>query len=146
MVLLREEHTFYQTRVLETGKTCYSEYKPRDILEAGCIQGGSTIEGRQAAAGKLLNTNRMIPIPVYPKRGIYMFPTTSNKSKQCIWLSYYHIHSYEERAAGTHIRFIDGTGMDILVSIYTIDKQYKKTSQVIAETLRHQYFPDLLLR
>lgn len=54
-----------------------------------------------------------------------MFPTSSMKNKECVWLSYYQINCNEERNNKTYIMFKDGT-------YFYFENQFTRTSKVIA--------------
>jgi len=114
--------------------------KPLNILKESCLYYGASLQGRQCAASAVLGTNRMLPAAINPRSGIYMFPTSSGKSQQCIWLSYYLIDSFKTSGQYVHICFYDGSMLEVQASRRIIDNQYKKTSQVIANLNRPLLF------
>lgn len=134
------ESAYFQSVLLEKGRTVKSTYSPLKIIDFTCIINGSTLKGRNEAVKRILNAATKLPIPISPQRGIYMFPTAAAKSQQCIWLAFEHIKGYEERNGMTYIEFNDGTGLFTEASLNTIDSQYKRTSHLIVQLNRKILF------
>lgn len=69
-----------------------------------------------------------------------MVPTSSPKSLECAWISYFHVEGYEQRDDKTYIYFRDGTGIyvDVVESIF--HNQMIRTGQLIAQINRPIHF------
>lgn len=117
---------------MEFEKECYSIQKPLHILEKSCLRFGATLTGRRRAAAQLLGTNIMLPAPVKPLYGLYMFPVASDKNEHNVWLSYYAIKHCETFGKSALVHFKDDTTLEVSVSARILDNQRKKTAQVIA--------------
>lgn len=137
--IIAKDSNYYRSRILEKGKESSSVYKPDNIMNYSCIVYGASLEGRRNAVELMLKTRIKLPIPVFPDHNVYMFPTASIRKKDCVWLSYYHIYDYEQRDDKTYIIFRDGSGLYVNASESTVDMQFKKTSQVIAQLNRHPF-------
>lgn len=138
--IMAKDSAYYRTRILEIGREINVIHKAEQILNNSCLMNGSTLSGRQAAVKQVLKAYSKLPIPVIPNKGVVMLPTASSKSKDCVWISYYHVHYFEQRDHKTFVSFRDGTGLFINTSANTIDMQFKKTSQVIAQMERSAFF------
>ncbi|MGM8364805.1 competence protein ComK [Virgibacillus sp. W0181] len=130
------DSAYYRSDVWEGTKIRHSIYPPEKILDDSCILFGSNLEGRKQAAAKLLKTNTKLPFAVIPSQGVYMIPTASTRNKRCIYVSYFHVASYEAKENKTFIYFADGSGMVADTSVNSFDMQYKKASQLIVHSHR----------
>lgn len=137
---------YYRSEIFENNETFYSVRSPLSLLDDGCISGGASLEGREVAVGKILNTRTKLPVPVDPDNGIYMLPTLSKRNKDCVWLSYYQIDKYEQVDERTLVVFKDGTNIYVKVSEAVLDLQFKRTSQVIAQLNSDRLFGSLPLQ
>ncbi|WP_164218418.1 competence protein ComK [Virgibacillus sp. YIM 98842] len=138
--IMHKESSYYRSWILEGERERFVLHKPEKIIEHNCLIYGTTMEGRKTAVQSILKSARKLPIPVSPEKGFYMIPTTSTRKKDCVWLAYHHIKSYEQRDDKTYISFYDGTGLFVNISEFAFDMQYKRTSQVIVHLNRPVIF------
>jgi competence protein ComK len=139
IAILRLYDPIYQSRVLEADKEILVEQPPLSIIDHSCMQYGSSYEGRVHAIGRLLRTDKKVPIPVHPAHGVFMLPTSSPTNTHCVWLSFYHIQSYKETKSRTQVGFYNGTALFVETSERSFDQQYKRTGTVIA-LLNNEHF------
>lgn len=130
----------YRSKIFDVNGTEYSIYTPYRIIANSCLINLSSIDGRKSAVKHILGTSSKIPIPVNPKKGIYLFPTASIRNKDCAWFSFYQIESYMPHKGKTYVTFKDGTYVYADISFMAFDRQYKKTSHVIARFHQHIIF------
>lgn len=130
----------YRSQILDVSGTEFSVYNPYRIISNSCLLNLSSIEGRKTAVKHILGTSSKIPIPVNPKEGIYLFPTASIRSSDCAWFAFYQIESYVPHDGKTYVAFKDGTYAYADISFMAFDRQYKKTSHVIARFHQHIIF------
>ncbi|WP_156290904.1 competence protein ComK [Oceanobacillus salinisoli] len=145
MLILMESSMYYRSLIIEENQETdnsskYSHFKPEQIIDYNCKRYGSTLNGRKEVVKEILHSSSKIPIPIIPHLGIYIFPTASNKNKNCVWLAYHHIKDYKEHNDKTMVSFFDGTGMEINSSTSVFDRQYKRASQVIVHFNRSLLF------
>ena len=139
IAVFRLHDPVYQSRVLEADKEILVEQSPLSIIDHSCMQYGSSYEGRVHAIGRLLRTDKKVPIPVHPAHGVFMLPTSSPTNTNCVWLSFYHIQSYKETKSRTQVSFYNGTALFVETSERSFDQQYKRTGTVIA-LLNNEHF------
>ena len=60
---------------------------PFQIMEDSCKYFGSTYEGRKDSARSILGAEYKVPVIVEDTDNLIVFPTTSPKSDDCIWIS-----------------------------------------------------------
>lgn len=130
----------FQSKIVDEQGEYYSVHSPREILSFNCIRHHSSLEGRELAAKRILQTNSKLPISINPDLGLYFFPTTSPRNTNCVWISYYQISDYLTVDTKTTVYFYDGTSITTDVSIHVLEQQFKKTSQLIASFYRDLTF------
>lgn len=130
------ESGYFSAKIMENNKIIFSVHHPMGILDFNCLKHGASLDGRNESVKEFLQSNSKLPVPVVPMKGIFMFPTTSAKNDDCVWISYYQVKRFEKRNEMTYIYFRDKTGMYVNISCNQFDLQMKKTGQVIAELLR----------
>ncbi|WP_349410102.1 competence protein ComK [Pseudalkalibacillus sp. SCS-8] len=84
-------HGHLHSLIVETDRELIIQKKPLQIINESCLFHGSSYKGRVEGATHLTNYNRMVPIMICNRTGIYMFPTQSPKSEACLWFSHDHI-------------------------------------------------------
>jgi|SRR5690625_3240948 len=132
MAIIGENTGYYRTKIIEEDKVKHSPHSPLQILDHNCIINGASLEGRSHTVRKILRSKTKLPIPIQPKKGIYMFPTISMKNTNCVWISYFHVKNHEDRDKKTYIQFENNKHFYVNTSANQFDRQMKRTSQVIA--------------
>ncbi|WP_077329275.1 competence protein ComK [Virgibacillus siamensis] len=138
--ILMKDSSYYRSLILDNQGERHSKYWPEEIIDHSCLPYFSSLEGRRKSVKKLVKIHNKVPIPVIPGKGVYMLPTASAKSMDCVWLSYYQIERYEQQGDKTYVEFRDGTGLYINTSEKAFDKQFQRTGDVIARMSRSIFF------
>ena len=76
-----------QSLVYEDEDRFLVNQSPFEIMEDSCKYFGSTYEGRKDSAKSILGAEYKVPVIVEDKDNLIVFPTTSPKSQDCIWIS-----------------------------------------------------------
>ena len=119
-----------KTLVLEEGNTFVVDMPPSKIMEESCNFYGSSLEGRQEGAAKLLNVSYKIPIIVEDVNNIIFFPTASPRKKDCVWISLNNIKNYYQNNNDIVIVFRNGKKIKVKESYYIIDSQILKATRL----------------
>ncbi|MGM8211388.1 competence protein ComK [Virgibacillus sp. W0430] len=140
------ESTYYRSIIFEGNTVRKSTHSPEKILDNSCTFYGASLAGRKETAVNILKSSSKLPVAVIPSQGVYMIPTASPRKNDCIYVSYFHIKSYESRENQTFICFTDQSGLLVNISANSFDKQYKKASQLIVHyhrdvIYRKEYMP-----
>lgn len=123
----------FRTEIIEKDGVTFSLKSPLAILSSSTRENGLTLEGSFEIAKKILKTNSKLPASISPFAGIYFFPTTSPRNKDCIWFSFYQIKDYKEvNEKKVAVILQGGRVMIVDTSFNQFDLQYKKTCQIIA--------------
>ncbi|WP_088104311.1 competence protein ComK [Halalkalibacter urbisdiaboli] len=124
----------YETIVVERNQVLYVNKTPLQLIEAACLEGGASYEGRREAVSYLIGARNKVPLPISPGEHIYALPTHSPKQFECIWLFYYHIKTFKPDPKfpnQTIIIFKSNLDLTLNVSYSTIEKQMQRTSYCI---------------
>lgn len=131
--IVKKDSSYYRSLVLEGTDTKRMIHNSEQIIDDSCLAYGSSLEGSKRSAAKILKSTKKLPVTICSKRGIYFFPTSSINNRDCVWLAYHHIHDYTQTDNKTYIQFINGSGIYVNTSTYTIDNQMKRTSELIVQ-------------
>lgn len=145
-LLMKVDDGKYRTKIIELDNIIHIDQDPLEIIDENCTSSGASLEGRSATVRRILNSNTNLPIPVHVHEGVYLFPTISTSNDNCIWISYFHIFSHEPLGNKSLITFQNGQQIIVDLSYNRLDKQKKRTSEVIAYFYRLGHFPNYCLR
>src|SRR5690625_819271 len=96
--IMRKKTEYHRTKINEKDKIKHSPHSPLQLLDHNCIINGASLEGRIKTVKKILRSKTKLPIPIQPKKGIYMFPTISMKNINCVWISYFHVKEQDRKS------------------------------------------------
>ena len=136
MAIISKNTGYYRTKIIEEDKIKHSTLSPIQILNYNCTINGAALEGRIQTVETILKSKTKLPIPIHPKKGIYLFPTISMKRKSCVWISYFHVKDHGDRDKRTYIQFKNNKFFYVNISVNQFDQQMKRTGQVIAYFFR----------
>lgn len=127
MALRPAAHIDYYTIVQETDCLLYVKKTPLQLIEAACLKGFCSYEGRRTAIVHLTGFKRKVPVPIYPDRNIYAFPTSSPTRFDCIWIFAAHVKSIKHDSA-THILFNNEQELKVNESYKVLNTQIYRTA------------------
>ena len=104
---------------------------PFQIMEESCKYFGSTYEGRKDSARSILGAEYKVPVIVEDTDNLIVFPTTSPKSDDCIWISLKRVKNFE-RIDNSNTRVIFDNNREIIVpvSYRTLENQISRASRL----------------
>ena len=107
------------------------EQSPFQIMEESCMYFGSTYEGRKESARSILGAEYKVPVIVEDTDNLIVFPTTSPKSDDCIWISLKRVKNFE-RIDNSNTRVIFDNNREIIVpvSYRTLENQISRASRL----------------
>lgn len=118
------------SRVLEE-TTEYIVNKPSfEIIEDSCMYFGSTYQGRYDGTKNLLGMSYKLPIIIEESRNIIFFPTSSPRTKECIWVALTHLDNYSIDKNNAYISFKNGYKLKVNVSIFALENQVLRASRL----------------
>lgn len=137
--ILHMDSPYYRTKIYEENRVIYSKHHPLQIIDYSTTLNGSSVQGRSKTVKRILKSKSKLPIPVIPNLGMFLFPTTSVRNRDCVCLSYYHVKEFKQHGNKLAVILKDDKVLLLDISYNQFDLQIKRTSQVIA------YFHRLLV-
>jgi competence protein ComK len=100
-------------------KDCFS------IVKDSCLYFGSTFEGRKCGAKDYLNCQFKVPIIIEDSKNLIVFPTSSYRRKDTIWIAYQNLLDYKKSDVNdTILYFKNSSTLKINVKYNIIDNQF----------------------
>ena len=104
---------------------------PFEIMEESCKYFGSTYEGRKESAKAILGAEYKVPVIVEDSDNLIVFPTTSPKSEDCVWISLKRVKSFAKVDSGnTKIIFDNNKEIIVRISYRTLENQISRASRL----------------
>lgn len=104
---------------------------PFKIMEDSCKYFGSTYSGRKDSAREMLGAEYKVPILVEESENLIIFPTTSPKADDCIWISLKRIKNFVKiDSYNTKIIFDNGKELIVPCSFRTIENQVARAARL----------------
>ena len=104
---------------------------PFEIMEESCKYFGSTYEGRKESAKSILGAEYKVPVIVEDSDNLIVFPTTSPKSEDCVWISLKRVKSFAKVDSGnTKIIFDNNKEIIVPISYRTLENQISRASRL----------------
>ncbi|CQR47019.1 Competence transcription factor [Paraliobacillus sp. PM-2] len=121
----------YISQVIESnGAINYVKQSPISLIDFACQYFGSTLQGRQESARKILNAKHKVPISINPLCGMYFFPTVSPQHPFCSWISHSYVNCVHEAPENrTEFIFKNGSSITLDVSYGSMVNQLQRTAQ-----------------
>ncbi|GGH86964.1 competence protein ComK [Pullulanibacillus pueri] len=143
MALLPIDSPFgeHWTLVIESYRVLQVTRKPLTIIDESCKFFGSSYKGRKEGAAALLNYTHMAPIAISDAFEITLFPLTSPKNRECIWLIHQHIKNCEDAQDGTLIQFTNYQVKTLPIHFGTFEMKLNRAAQYRCKLLEsRQYY------
>lgn len=104
---------------------------PFQIMEDSCKYFGSTYEGRKDSAKAILGAEYKVPVIVEDMDNLIVFPTTSPKADDCIWISLKRVKAFEKvDSINTKVIFDNNKEIIVPVSYRTLENQISRASRL----------------
>lgn len=101
-----------------------------DLINESCNYYCSSFKGRIEGSTYLLGNNYKTPIIISENLEIILFPTTSYKAIDCVWINYNYIDKYYAEDDKTVIVFKNKKKITINIPNKIINKQILKSSRL----------------
>ncbi|MFD1017787.1 competence protein ComK [Thalassobacillus hwangdonensis] len=103
---------------------------PGKMIDDACKFFASSLAGRTEGTKQVSGFTHKPPIVISQSMGMYFFPITSPKRKDCTWIAHAHIQSiHSVDGYNTIMRFSNGTAITLPVSKGVIANQIQRTAQ-----------------
>lgn len=120
-----------ESLVYEDDERFLIHQSPFQIMEESCKYFGSTYEGRKDSAKAILGAEYKVPVIVEDTDNLIVFPTTSPRSEDCIWISLKRIKYFEKiDSINTKVIFDNNREIVVPVSYRTLENQISRASRL----------------
>ena len=119
-----------KTKVLENNISYLINLKIIDIIDESCKYYGSSYKGRVSASNYLLGISYKVPIILSEYNEIIMFPTSSQRDKNCIWINYSYVKNFYSLNNKVIIEFKNSKKIELDISKSVINNQILKSSRL----------------
>lgn len=120
-----------ESLVYEDDERFLIHQSPFQIMEESCKYFGSTYEGRKDSAKAILGAEYKVPVIVEDTDNLIVFPTTSPRSEDCIWISLKRIRYFEKiDSINTKVIFDNNREIIVPVSYRTLENQISRASRL----------------
>lgn len=117
------------SKIYEVEDVFLCPLKPFDIIKHSCQYFGGDYESKRKGSRSIVGNKRKLPIVIEVTNHLFMFPTLSPNSKECIWISYEHVKDFHRTGPlEASILFYNKETHRFPVSCSTIEIQLFKTS------------------
>ena len=89
-----DEYGRLLSMILEGDQILIVDAKPTEIIDYNLRRVGSSLKGASECAGAILGSSSLAPVSISSVHGIYMSPTESPRSANCIWLAIGQVDTY----------------------------------------------------
>lgn len=118
------------TIVLEETGEYLVHNSPTKLIDQACKFFGSSLQGRLEGTKEVSRITHKAPIVIDPTSGMFFFPTTSPKNRQCSWINHSHVdHIKPVGKKQTKVVFNNGRHIIIDVSYGSMLNQLQRTAQ-----------------
>lgn len=133
MALLPAKNIEYQTIVLETERTLYVQKYPLELINSACLKAWCSYEGRRTAMMMNTGYKRKVPVPIFPDKKVYAFPTTSPESFECKWIFPSHVKDILKTSPSV-ILFNNEQELLVNESFRILERQWHRTAMCMVKT------------
>lgn len=117
--------------IYEDDERYFVNQTPFQIMEESCKYFGSTYRGRKESAREILGAEYKVPVIVEDSDNLILFPTTSPKADDCVWISLKRVKSFEKiDSINTKIIFDNNKEIIVPTSYRTIENQISRASRL----------------
>ena len=119
----------HRSKITKMDGIFYSEKTPIELLNLACMRYASTLEGRIQAVSQVLHF-RKPPFFIIPY-DLGVFPTTSPKNPDCVWIFSRPFHIVEVSKGISRLDFGNDISILVNVSVHTLKQQQQRLHMVI---------------
>lgn len=116
----------WRSRICEIDKTFSINQNHFSIIKDSCNNNRTSYENMLKISEKLINKHYKMPVYLDNDRQNLFFPTKSNNSSNCYWISYQNLVSFIKKGNGTILVFKDNVKFKIPVSYNIINNQFSR--------------------
>lgn len=124
--LFLKSESEWRTRICEVNSSFSVNQNHFSIIKDTCNNNRTSYENMLKTSEKLISKHYKMPIYLDKERNNLFFPTKSNNSINCYWISYQNLISFIKKGSSTILIFKDNIKFKIPVSYNIINNQFSR--------------------
>ena len=116
----------WRTKICEKEKAFSVNQNHFSIIKDTCNNNRTSYENMIKISEKLISKHYKMPLYLDKERNNLFFPTKSNASNNCYWISYQNLVSFIKKGPSTVLVFKDNVKFKIPVSYNIINNQFSR--------------------
>lgn len=124
--LFLKSESEWRTRICEVNGSFSVNQNHFSIIKDTCNNNRTSYENMLKTSEKLISKHYKMPIYLDKERNNLFFPTKSNNSINCYWISYQNLISFIKKGSSTILIFKDNIKFKIPVSYNIINNQFSR--------------------
>ena len=114
--------------LLKDGDFVHAEMKPSEVVDASMLYFGTSLRGGTDGGKALIGRIHMSPVMVCERLDMYLFPSHSPSSDQCVWFALSHVLTFlPVDKDHTKVIFRDGNEFVVNCSYGSFQGRYQRT-------------------
>lgn len=124
--LFLKSESEWRTKIYEMNKTFSINQFHFSIIKDSCNNNRTSYENMVKYSQKLINKHYKLPVYLDKDHKNLFFPTKSNNSPNCYWISYQNLVSFVKKGSSTILVFKNNVKFKIPVSYNIINNQFSR--------------------
>jgi len=130
ILAIENEDGVVNTKIFEAESDYLIHKSPVKMIDRACRYFGSSLRGRLDGTRDICGITHKAPISIDPASGMYFFPTTSPRNKNCSWIAHSHIDFIQStHNQMTKLFFKNGKTIVLDISYGSMMNQIQRTAQ-----------------
>ncbi len=116
------------SKVIDGDLEYYIKKNIKNIIDDSCKYYGSSYIGRIEGTKKIIGQNSKPPIIVEESNELIIFPITSPRKDDCIWINLLQLKNITPNAKNAKLIFNNDKVLELEISYYSLKKQLMKAT------------------
>ncbi len=122
--------TIQGSKIVNKYGSIFTDFTTKNLINLNCKYYGSSLDGRISGSRDMLGVSYKVPIIISESFKIIMFPTTSVRNVDCVWINIAAILFYKNKNNTVHITFKNDKKLIINISFGVFEKQLLRASRL----------------
>ena len=130
ILAVENENGVISAQIFESETDYLIDKSPVKMIDHACRYFGSSLRGRLDGTRDICGITHKAPISIDPASGMYFFPTTSPRNRNCSWIAHSHIDFIRPTENQmTDVHFKNGDKITLDISYGSLMNQIQRTAQ-----------------
>ena len=123
------------TKIVELEQEFVVMENSMKIIDNSCKYFGSNYNGRLEGTKNMIGVSYKAPIIVEDSSSLIIFPISSPRLNECLWISFKNVQSYYnlKNKNETLVKFVSGITLELPISYFSFSNQLLRSSRLEKE-------------